>query len=224
MNRAIKPLLKLQEGSIFSLCFSGNPHGLLCYFFQTFDWFAYIHCVLRVSQCFKSLRTWVVHVLALTDLHTLSNVSTLKGWQALSSQFLPPFLLSTVLLVTLTGRVIALVLDIVQLSLTDWPSFLPGWQGPQWTRFYRDAACAQLPSPTSLFFNYWTSTRGGSSVIYGPLPPQRTYNYLSKNVIVLISHVRCGHPLPCPRGVSMEIESQLPLNDITDPGLHFGLW
>lgn len=106
-----------------------------------------------------------------------------------------------------------------------WLSDLPfrlGWKAPRQMRCYRDAAGTQLPSPTSLFLNYWTSIQDGYSHIYGSLTPRHTYNYPSKAVIVLISHVRCGRPLPCPRAVSMEIESQMLLKDIT--GDSFARW
>lgn len=158
------------------------------------------------------------HIPALPDFSALSNVFTKavqKAWQALS----PPLALLPLFPSAMRETLLATekrersAVDIIKLCRADRPSFLAGWKKPQWTRCYRDEACARLPSRTSLFFNYRTSTRGGSTVIYGPSPPRRTYNCLSKPVIVLISHVRRGHPLPCPRGVSMEIESQLLLKD-----------
>lgn len=188
---------------------------------QTSDSFAYVFSILWVFQCFKSFRAWEVHVLALTDFYTLSNVfmkGTLKGSQGSPP---PPFFLpSTMLLEALIGRVVARYHSAL---FGRWPSFLQEWKGPQWTRHYHNATCAQLPSSTSLFFNYWTSTWGGSSIIYGFLPPQCAYNYLSKAIIVLISHVRYGHALPCPCGVSMEIERHLSLKDIRGRRSHIGV-
>lgn len=66
----------------------------MSFFPQTSDWFAYVLPMLWVSQRLKSLRTWVIHVLALLDSYTLSNVftkATLKGRQALSTPISPTF-------------------------------------------------------------------------------------------------------------------------------------
>lgn len=82
-------------------------------------------------------------------------------------------------------------------------------------RFYLDAAGNQLLSTSSLFFNYQTGIEDRCRLIYGALTlPRRTHNYLSNAVIVTISHVQCGHPLPCPNIVSMEIEDQMLLNEM----------